>query len=339
MQQSAPISPTDLFLPAAAELQATAQPPGRGAAMASTLRAFAEQAKPDVRYSASVMRLAYLLLGQHRGDDTPPVTARRSTCLEIADAIGAAHILGPRPAPGSINGAEMSGVLSWWAFATLTPGDDARSAAIRDTARRESAELDDVIRGLGKSAPLAGQRLIDVARTEVLVARGAKRTHAYIDLGGDPMAGGRDGGPAVRAALETLREAGYTVDLDGRSGQIEIEVDTSLRPVKSRREGTVNMPGTEDPVVRGVLALEALDNIVRRLRNPSGDARRDGATLRVLEAALINALEQFPEGPTQAPINVITAAFELDASQGAVLADILIATRRALAHAAGVDAF
>lgn len=331
---TAPVSPLDLFLPTAAELQATAQPPGRAAAMAASLRSLADEHRPDARFSASVMRLAYLMLSVSRPNDEPPVAARRATCLEIADAIGRAHILGPRPPPASVDIGALSKVLSWWAAATLTPGDDARSAAIRETARRELAELEDVVSVT--SERLLGERLLAHALILVEAARVAKQEHAYLNLGQDPMEGGRDGGPVVRVALETLRAAGYTADLDGRSGQVMIEVDNALRPVKSRREGArVDLNDTE---LHGEVALEALDNYVRRLRTPIGDARRDAAALRPLVAVLVQALEALPES-AKVSIDLIMSALELSANEANVVADVLIAVKPALARACGVTSF
>jgi hypothetical protein len=151
--QSAPITALALFSPTADAIEAMAQPPGRAAAMAASLRTLADKHRPDARFSADVMRLAYLKLSGSRPGDAPPVAARRATCLEIADAIGWAHILGPRPAPASIDIGALSKVLSWWAATTLLPGDDARSVAIRETASRELAELEDAIRGFSWSRP------------------------------------------------------------------------------------------------------------------------------------------------------------------------------------------
>ncbi len=334
--QSAPITALALFSPTADAIEAMAQPPGRAAAMAASLRTLADKHRPDARFSADVMRLAYLKLSGSRPGDAPPVAARRATCLEIADAIGWAHILGPRPAPASIDIGALSKVLSWWAATTLLPGDDARSVAIRETASRELAELEDAIRGLDKRAVLTGERLLAHALILVEAARVAKQEHAYLDLGQDPMDGGRDGGPVVRAALETLRGAGYTVDLDGRSGQLEIDVDTALRPVPSRREGArVDLNDTE---LHGEVALEVLDAYVRRLRAPIGDARRDAAALRPLVAALVQALEALPES-AKVSIDVIMNAIELSADEANVVADVLIAVKPALARACGVTSF
>lgn len=261
------LSPIDLFTPAADVVTRTMQPQARAVAAAATLLEIALAARPDMRLDPQLMRQAYLTLSIPRSGDPPPVAARRSTCMEIADAIGAAHNLGPRPGPGDRAPIEdLARVLPWWATGVLLPGDDPRKAAIRDTAAREQRELELAVN-----------------------------------------------------------------DLDGRSGMLEITVaDRALRPVASRRE----RPAV-DPAVAAELALEALDSMARELRQePANITRR-----QALEVNLHTALDRLQIETTGAIVDVITAALGLSMSEAAVVADVLISVKPALARACGLPSF
>jgi hypothetical protein len=208
------ISAHTLFAPVAEQIRRTSTPTARGEAIAITIEQLALLARPELRYSPALMRQAYLTLAAHIEGEVPQVAARRQTCLEIADAIGAAHNLGPRPGPDA-HAADLAAVLSWWGVALLAPGDHPRWLSIRETAGRELSELERAIAEDRPKAP-TGPRLLEIVRAEMITARQAGQKHAHIELG-VPREPGRDGGPARQDAMATLRAEGYRVELDGRS--------------------------------------------------------------------------------------------------------------------------
>lgn len=320
---SSTLSPIDLFTPAADVVTRTMQPQARAMATATTLLELALAARPELHLAPQLVRQAYLTLSAPRTGDTPPIAARRATCMEIADAIGAAHNLGPRPGPGTRAPVEaLAAVLPWWAAAVLLPGDDPRSAAIRATAIRESAELELAIAGPSPAA------ILEAARRLHTEAQGLGQEVAYLDLGLDPIAMGRDGGPRAAAALAFLRAEGFVVTLDGRNGQIVITV----APLAARGQRPVDQAAAG---AHAELALEALDAMARELRQePPALARR-----QALEVNLHTALERLPVEATGATVDVITAALGLSMREGAVVADVLISVKPALARACGVPTF
>lgn len=320
--QTTMLSPIDLFTPAADVVTRTMQPQGRAVATAATLLELALAARPDMRLDPKVLRAAYIHLGTPRTGDTQPVTARRATCLEIAAAITTAHGIGSHIRPTMES---LDGVMQWWAAATIIPGDDARAAAIRDTAAREQRELELAING--PSIP----EIIEAAAREHADARAKGAEFGYLNIGIDTLRSDREGGQRGRDALAALRAEGYVVNLDGRSGLIEITVaDRVLRPVPSRRE----RPAV-DPAVAAELALEALDSMARELRQEPANLTRRQA----LEVNLHTALDRLHIETTGAIVDVITAALGLSMSEAAVVADVLISVKPALARACGLPTF
>lgn len=328
--QTTTLSPIDLFTPTADVVTRTLQPQGRAVATAATLLELALAARPDMRLDPKVLRAAYIHLSTPRTGDTPPVAARRATCLEIAAAITTAHGIGSHIRPHM---EALGGVLQWWASAELLPGDDARSAAIRDTAARERRELDLAING--PSIP----EIIEAAAHEHATARAQGAEYAYLNIGIDTLHSDREGGQRGRDALAALRAEGYVVNLDGRSGMIEITVaEHAARPAARRARPAVDPAVAAELALEAIdskLALEAIDSMARELRQEPANLTRRQA----LEANLHTALDRLHIETTGAIVDVITAALGLSMSEAAVVADLLISVKPALARACGVPAF
>ena len=139
MTNAAMTTPTpttsDLLLILAKRVESSMQPPARGAAAAATLREFA--ALPDLTdVAVTTLASAFLIVGTAREGDTPPVTARRSTCREFA------HLLAPE-VEWKAGDAVRAAALDLWAHFCHLPGEGPRYEAIRATANREHSDLVD----------------------------------------------------------------------------------------------------------------------------------------------------------------------------------------------------
>lgn len=109
------------------------QPAARAQATAATLAQIADL--PEVAalpLSALQLRDGLLAASDARADDTPPITSRRQTCRDIADAL-------PRWLSGREAAPQAAAV--WHAVAEHFPGDDARAEAVRATWAREAVEI------------------------------------------------------------------------------------------------------------------------------------------------------------------------------------------------------
>lgn len=125
-----------LLLTLADRIEASMQPPARGAATANTLREFA--AMPDLTGIAeTTLAATFMLLGQAQVSDTPPTTARRATCRELAG------LLNPNAGLLTYGAGGRGAALDLWAHFCNLPGAGPRHEAIRATANREHSELVD----------------------------------------------------------------------------------------------------------------------------------------------------------------------------------------------------
>ena len=132
------LNPTSsLLLTLAARVETSMQPPARGAATANTLREFAGM--PDLTGVAeTTLATTFMLLGQaQKVSDTPPITARRATCREIAG------LLSPHAGLLTYGAGGRGAALDLWAHFCNLPGDGPRRVEIRATANREHSELVD----------------------------------------------------------------------------------------------------------------------------------------------------------------------------------------------------
>lgn len=120
-----------LLITLADRAEAALQPAPRGLATANTIREFAETPNlPNI--TAADLIGAFIIAGRAAPGDTPPVTARRATCRELADIT-----------PGGQMGmAEVSAsALALWAAFDRIGGEGPRIDAIKATAMREFKEL------------------------------------------------------------------------------------------------------------------------------------------------------------------------------------------------------
>lgn len=133
------MTPLTLFTPVADHIRRTAHPPARAGAIAGSLLEMAVQAEdhPDFGSGSGLdptrMRQAFLILGADRQGEAPRITARRTTCREIAEALAVVH----QAAEKSPLGPDTR----WWFVAMCWAGADPRSLAINVTAVREYNEL------------------------------------------------------------------------------------------------------------------------------------------------------------------------------------------------------
>lgn len=109
---------------------------GRAVAIRGTLLQIA--ALPGAHVPTSALADAFHLLSLPREEDTPPITARRVTCGQLAEAIG-------RTADPVSNHRDSGGHLARrWFRAQIDAwgkSEDPRLAAMAGTAARELAEL------------------------------------------------------------------------------------------------------------------------------------------------------------------------------------------------------
>jgi len=119
-----------------ASLCAKLKPEGRAKALASTCADLADLLG-DLPLTVQELADAYAALGSGTSNEAGDVTARRSTCVQLAEllALSIGKVAGARPP--SANAMKAWGMVG----AEFDAGEPARSATVRTTARREMVEL------------------------------------------------------------------------------------------------------------------------------------------------------------------------------------------------------